>query len=292
MTKILNQLVVAFIAISTISNAQTIFEENGGSLTIPAESLTLVGSWQVQTLVTGFNGTGYIVWTGADSFNTQTALGTITTQIKINTPGRYLFKWRNKVGQGTTSTDFNDSWLKFPNATNFYGQKTDGSRVYPNGSGKTPIPAGASSNGYFKVYLNVTTAWTDRAFTSDNNAHSIYVEFASAGEYTMLISARSRLHLIDEIYFIRQGDILSVNDNIKQTNKALLLSPNPVEQGGVMSVTTNGTNQSIQIFDVLGKKVLSKQTEGNTTTLVHLNGLEAGSYILKAGQESAKFIVK
>ena len=83
MTKILHIALVVLIATSTISNAQTTFEEKAGSLTIPAESLTLGGSWQIQKTVAGFNGTGYIVWTGADSFTTQSASGLITTKIKI-----------------------------------------------------------------------------------------------------------------------------------------------------------------------------------------------------------------
>lgn len=288
---ILKSLFFLLIGIVTKTNAQTVFEESNGSLTIPAENLTLVGSWQVQNLVAGFNGTGYIVWTGVDSFNTQNALGTITTQIKINTPGTYLVKWRNKVGQGTSSTDFNDSWLKFSDATDFYAQKTGSVKIYAKGSGKTPNPAGAGTNGFFKVYLNGTINWTDRAFTSDNDPHSIYAEFATAGTYTMLISARSRLHLIDEIYLTRQSS-LSINENAIDMNKSLNLYPNPIEKEGVLTINNTAEAQKIVITDISGKVVLTKEISGASIAHIQLKGLQSGTYILKMGNESAKFIIK
>lgn len=291
MNKIFNKLLVVLIATSTISNAQTIFEEKGGALTIPAESLILGGSWQMQKTVPGFNGTGYIVWTGADSFATQGASGLITTKIKINTPGTYLFKWRNKVGEGTSSTDFNDSWLKFSDATDFYGKNSGGGKIYPKGSGKTPNPEGVSSNGFFKIYCSGTIKWTDKTLTSDFDGHSIYVQFATAGVYTMLISARSKQHLIDEIYLNLQG-ALSVNENTVDTKNTLSLYPNPIEKDGLLSVTTTVEKQKIVIADINGKVVLTKETSGNPTTQIQLIGLQSGSYIIKVGNETSKLIVK
>lgn len=290
MIKISKNIFLLLFAISIVSNAQTPFEEVNGNLTIPAESLTLTGSWAVQNTVAGFNGTGYIVWTGTDSFTTQTATALITTQIKINTPGTYLFKWRNKVGQGTTSTDFNDSWLKFSDATDFFALKPGGVKVYAKGSGKTPNPAGAGTNGFFKIYLNSTTNWTDRAFTFDNDAHSIYVEFASEGVYTMLISARSRLHLIDEIVLTKVT--LGLNENLKEDTASIQLYPNPIEKDSVLSVVTSLEKQNIIITDMLGKEVLRNKTSGSTVTQIQLKGFKSGVYFVKTNNTSAKFIVK
>lgn len=186
--------------------AQCVFEEQNGLVIIETEDLTLPSGWHIKTAKTGYTGSGYISWEGGDAFN-QPGNGTIDVKINITKTGTYRFQWRNAVGEGTNTTEFNDSWLKFPDATDFYGQKGNdvSSRVYPKGSEKTPLPNGAGSNGWFKIYTGGTTDWNWNSNTSDNDAHQIYVEFAQAGEYTMQISGRSDKHAIDRISLSNGG---------------------------------------------------------------------------------------
>ena len=64
-----------------------------------------------------------------------------------------VFLWKSSFRQGDNGTEHNDSWLRFPNASDFFGEKaSNGSIVYPNGSGKEPNPEGSSSDGWFKIY--------------------------------------------------------------------------------------------------------------------------------------------
>lgn len=186
--------------------AQCVFEEKDGLIVIEAEEMDIPSTWHTKTEKTGYTGSGYITWEGGDNFS-KPDVGTITTKFKITKTGIYSFQWRNAVGEGTNTTEFNDSWLKFPDATDFYGQKGNdvNARVYPKGSGKTPLPEGAGSNGWFKIYTGGTTDWNWKSNTSDNDAHAIYVEFATPGEYTMLISGRSELHAIDRIVLSNEG---------------------------------------------------------------------------------------
>lgn len=177
--------------------------EKNGVVIVEAESLTIAQGWVSSSSVGGYTGNGYIDWQGADSFNTP-GKGTISAKIKINTPGTYLFQWRNKVGEGTNTTERNDSWLRFPDADNFFG-KRGSSTIYPKGSGKSPNPKGASSDGWFKVFLGGTTNWTWASSTSDYDAHKIYVTFDSPGIYTMEVSGRSKHHLIDRIVLSANG---------------------------------------------------------------------------------------
>ena len=103
--------------------------------------------WTEETSVTGYTGDSYFRWTGGDNFNSPGS-GTLTYKIKINTPGTYRFQWRNKVGHGTNSTEANDSWLKIPDADDFYGvQGSD--IVHPKGECTTDCPEGAGSGGWF-----------------------------------------------------------------------------------------------------------------------------------------------
>lgn len=172
------------------------YVDENGLVVIYPEDLTLTGSWATATTKGGYTNTGYIRWTGSDNFNTP-GVGVISATIDIENPGTYRFQWYSTIGQGTSIADFNDSWLRFPDASDFYAVR-GASVVYPFGSGKTPNPNGAGSGGWFKVYVN-NLNWSWQTTTSDNDPHDIYVDFDTPGVYTMEISARSFDHLIDRI---------------------------------------------------------------------------------------------
>ncbi|MEM1001621.1 MAG: hypothetical protein AAGH46_03110, partial [Bacteroidota bacterium] len=188
------------------------YEERDNLVIIEIENLDFSGTdWSLRTDVSGYTGSGYLSWDGNNNYNSP-GIGTVTTTIRINNPGTYRFRWRSKVGTGNNSTEHNDSWLRFPDADNFYGER-NGNRVYPNGSGQSPNPNGASSNGWFKIYLSGSTDWTWSTNTSDHDAHQIYVQFDTVGNYTMEISGRSSNHLIDRITLSNNGnDPLDLNN--------------------------------------------------------------------------------
>ncbi len=174
------------------------FEEVNGMVVIETESLDISGTdWQVETAASGYTGGGYIEWKGANSFGTP-GNGLVETSITINTPGTYKVQWRSRVGFGTDPTEHNDTWLKFPDADEYFAEKT-GSIVYPIGSGQTPNPNGAGAAGWFKVYSSGALNWTWSTFTSDNDGHIIFARFDSPGVYTLQISGRSQFHQIDRI---------------------------------------------------------------------------------------------
>ncbi len=184
------------------SIAQCNFEEQNGIAIFEMESGSSPGNWNKESNVSGFTGNGYLVWRGG-SFFTSPGNGTISYKVKINSPGTYRFVWRNRVGKGNLSTEHNDTWLKFPDANDFFAVR-NGKTIYPKGSGKSPNPEGASSNGWFKVYVN-SLNWSWRTVTSDFDAHDIYAKFNSAGVYTIQISARSDGHFIDRMVLYKES---------------------------------------------------------------------------------------
>ncbi|NJM79593.1 MAG: DUF5060 domain-containing protein [Flavobacterium sp.] len=219
-------LIVLFKVNNSVAQCSPLYEESNGKLIIEAENLGTTGSWSKLTTTSGFTGSSYISWQGADSFNNPNQ-GVTNLQFRITTPGKYLFQWRTKVGEGTSPTDFNDTWLKFPDASSFYGQKDNTTaKVYPTGSGLSPNPNGAGANGFFKVYSTGTTNWTWASKVSDNDAHDVYVEFNSAGVYTLQIAARSKNHLIDRITLSRTGDATALT--LQETKCSSTSNPNPV----------------------------------------------------------------
>ena len=173
-----------------------IFNEDDGLLIVELERAHFSGSWQKGSNHGGFTGDGYMVWTGNQYFETP-GNGKVSIKIRINHPGTYQFAWRSVITNGNDATEHNDTWLRFPDADDYFGEKSNGSVVYPKGSGQTPNPNGASSDNWFKVYVN-SLNWTWSTLTSDHDGHKIYATFNSPGIYTIEMSARSTGHGIDK----------------------------------------------------------------------------------------------
>ncbi len=174
------------------------YQEQNGLVVIEAEHLTgETANWLKETSFAPYTGTSYIRWNGANNFSTP-GNGVISATIQINTPGEYRVQIRNKVGHGTSATESNDTWVKFPGVTEFYG-RNGSTKLYPEGSGMTPYPEGASKDGWLKMYSHGTTDWTWKSKTNDGDPYPVYVYFATAGEYTLSLSGRSQHHCIDRI---------------------------------------------------------------------------------------------
>ena len=169
------------------------------------EVISDTNGWDLEKEIGDYEGEGYLVWKGNNNFST-TGIAKLTYKIQITNPGIYRFIWRSRITEGDSNTEANDTWLRFPDADDFYGMKLSGEIVYSKGSGKTPLPEGAGSGGWFKVYMNTLGQWAWRSTTSDRDPHNIFVEFKNPGKYTMEISARSAYHAIDR-FVLFQLDI-------------------------------------------------------------------------------------
>ncbi len=197
--------------------AQTVasgyFVESGGLMVIEAESIgSLPGSWKGLTTHSAPNldlsggpssGPGFITWQGNQSLGNP-GISTLVFPVEINNPGTYRFRWRNQVGNGTNTTEHNDTWLKISGAA-FYGGKANGNVVCPKGLDPNEnrcqgsAPNGGGANGWFKVYSSGATSWSWSTRTSDNDAHNIFVRFDQPGLYEIRLSARSSFHIIDRM---------------------------------------------------------------------------------------------
>lgn len=180
-TIIVTILISVLFQLPVSAQQQCIFNEVNGQLTIEAENLNLNSNWQIGSAENkaGFTGDGYIFWNGNDFFN-STNDGIIEADFQINSPGKYTFHWHNRVGSGSSSTDFNDTWFKVVGAADFYAE-LNGNKYYAHGSGLTPNPEGAGAEGFFKVFSSGTTDWTWASATSDREGYPIKVEFAEIG---------------------------------------------------------------------------------------------------------------
>ena len=193
------------------------YEEVGGLIVMEAEHLPVGEDWQVMTDEAGYYVDGYIGWTGS-AFNNDPTHGVTTVTIYVDQPGRYRLRWRNRIGMGTNTTEHNDTWVKFPDAADYYGVKFQGrdeQRVYPRPTCEDAaammaveaLPqvlsagcvAGSSTDDWFKVYSSGASDWSWSTSTNDNDGHQVMVEFDQPGDYTFTIAARGDWHLIDRI---------------------------------------------------------------------------------------------
>lgn len=183
------------------------FVEENGLVVAEFENNSFPGNWDFRTNVSDFQGSGFMVWTGSQSFN-DPGNGLVRFKIRIQNPGTYRFIWRSAVTIGDNGTEHNDTWLRFNDADDYFGRKSsNGNIVYPRGTGKTPNPNGSSKDGWFKIYRsgnNLGFKW--QSSTSDNDGHNIFVTFNSPGVYTMEVSARSSGHAIDRFVLFDEDD--------------------------------------------------------------------------------------
>lgn len=183
------------------------FEEVNGIAILEAES-KVSGDWRKESSSQASGGSA-LTYRGSNYFSSP-GNSTITYKVKINSPGTYRFIWRSNITilatNAPANTEHNDSWLKIK-GSNFYGKRGT-SIVYPGGSGKTPVARGATSGGWFKIFTS-SLGWNWTTLTSDNDGHSIYATFNSAGTYDIQISGRSNGHSIDRMVLYKEGSYSS-----------------------------------------------------------------------------------
>ncbi|NND34034.1 MAG: hypothetical protein HKN76_15705 [Saprospiraceae bacterium] len=173
------------------------FQESGGIMVIEIESAANYDAWELDTGKSGYTGEGYLQYKGPNFYNNP-GNSLLSFEIAIEKTGKYRFQWHSLIAVGQSNTEHNDSWLRFNNASDFYGEKNE-QRVYPKGVGKMPNPNGTSTKGWLKIYQNNQNGWTWVTRTSDHDPHEIFVEFDSIGIYTLEISGRSSGHAINRL---------------------------------------------------------------------------------------------
>lgn len=185
-----------------------IYIEEDGLVLVDIVNADSANNWSTENILTGFEGAGYIVYKGADSFSTP-GNDVLNFPIKITQPGVYQFVWSSRISKGDYRGEHNDSWLKIE-ADEFYGQHAVTKvKVYPKGSGKTPNPAGTSKNGWLKSYMNKLGEWLWKSQTNDHDPYGIFAKFNNAGVYNVQISGRSNGHAIDQFVLFKVGKSLN-----------------------------------------------------------------------------------
>ena len=176
-------------------NAQTALEADG-LVVIEAESQDSGLRFDFGDSITGFKGTGYLRG-NINSFNTG-GLGTITYPLRISRAATYQFAFRSRIGEGTSNTDNNDTFIRL---------------VDDQGNPVQPVPNQnvATSGSWYKVYMNTVSGWSHQASNKDNDPHSLSWVLEAGRDYAIQMSVRSRDHLVDRLILWDRAQYLLAN---------------------------------------------------------------------------------
>ena len=281
------------------------FQESEGVIIVEIESALDYGSWVLDTLRSGYTGKGYLQYKGSNLFN-DPGNSLLSFEIAIKKTGKYRFQWHSLIAVGESNTEHNDSWLRFKDASDFYGQKND-EIVYPKGVGKTPNPEGSSSKGWLKIYQNNRDGWTWTTRTSDRDPHDIFVEFDSAGIYTLEVSGRSNGHAIDRLALYHRDVNSSAALDLKRPESENIQIVD-VRDIGVRNIKIRPTiatsdiyldlpvsispgQQTYQIINVFGQQIASSTVfvMPGATSPISISHLQGGVYFIQFQRNSMQF---
>ncbi|WP_114748467.1 beta-N-acetylhexosaminidase family protein [Pleomorphovibrio marinus] len=176
--------------------AHRIFVEEEGLLVVEMTSLSAIGDWKSESTSLAGQPIQYIY--SEKEYFQNPGQQLLSYRFRIDNPGTYKFIWHNKVGEGASPTDYNDTWLRIPDADDFFAQNEEGHVLHPRGVCEEDCPNGTGGAGWFKVYSHGTTDWTWRTKTSDHDPHEIYAQFNQPGIYSIQVSARSSYHFLSK----------------------------------------------------------------------------------------------
>ena len=263
------------------------FEEQNGLLTIEMESGILPSgtNWQTGSEADpNLPGStiNYIYWDGAQSFNALSGVP-ITYNIKINNPGTYRLAWRGRIGTGTSGGEHNDAWLHIV-ADDFYATNQNNSTATPQleprpscvSNPDRDCPAGSSTNGYFKAFMNrhpvnlpIEQRWGFVTNTNDGNSFRfIWATFNAPGNYSVIVDARSSFFFMDKMVLRRTDVSDSVAFDLSNPEsscydaslsaetvekKEVKIFPNPTS--GKLEIRNISKNTNLTITNILGEVV-------------------------------------
>ncbi len=287
------------------SQSVPLYQESGGLVIIELESAASYGLWELDSSRVGFTGDGYLHYKGTNYYN-DPGNSLLKFEIAIEKTGKYRFQWHSLIAMGQSNTEHNDSWLRFNDANDFYGEK-EGQKVYPKGTGKFPNPEGSSANGWLKIYQNSLNNWTWATRTSDRDPHQIYVEFDSVGVYTLEISGRSRGHAINRLalYHSDVPSTLALNLNQPESSsnrttsikefatQALNIQPTPASESIYLDIPSSMKMGAYEghILDGLGRSIqlISFQAQGDKELSIPISHLAPGVYFIRIQIDSGYF---
>lgn len=251
-------LPVSLITLSqAAADTNQVYLEQGGYVHFEAEDASTVGSWDVNTALNDYTGSGYLEWTGPDYFSENNAgNGIITYHFRVETAGNYELRWRSRIAKGESNTESNDTWVRFSTGNDVAGEE--------------PL------SGWAKVYMGEFGIWSWSARTVDHVANPVR-QYFSQGDHTLEISGRSYGHAIDRIAMYRYDDVNfdpGLNGTLALSSYVRLdgstEDPNPIVSPNPATTEPEPENELDERNNVAA---IDSSASGNTTAYCSANTL-------------------
>ena len=189
----LTLLACGTVAGTAIADPDYTYLEKDGIILFESEDGSADTGWQLQTELDDYHGSGYLVWTGPDSFPLSSAgKGNITYHFRIETAGNYQLLLRSRINSGESNTESNDSWVRLSTGSD--------------------VPEEEPLDGWTKLFMNTLGEWTWSSKTVDHVGRPLRQYFAQ-GDHTIEISGRSIGHAIDRIALFNYEEV-AYNSNL------------------------------------------------------------------------------
>lgn len=164
----------------------------------------------------------------------------------------------------------------------------------PNGIGDLTVTTKrifGGGNGTFKILINdVDTGKTIPYGTNAITTTVSGLNISGTVEISLVNNSSSNRVLIDDMKWTCYNDGLATSENAASKSN-LTIYPNPVKNGELNIIGKDLLKiETAQIFDYSGKLVQTISQPFKNSSKIILKNLPKGVYILKAGQQSAKFI--
>ena len=166
----------------------------------------------------------------------------------------------------------------------------------PNGIGNLTVTTQRKfkgGTGTFKIFINdVDTGKTIPYGDAITTTTVTGINISGTVEISLVNSSTSNRVMIDDMKWTCYDDGLATGETAISNSK-LSVYPNPVKNGELNVSGKDLTNiATAQIFDYSGKLVQSISQPFRNSNKIMLKSLPKGVYILKAGTQSAKFIIQ
>lgn len=120
------------------------------------------------------------------------------------------------------------------------------------------------------LYLPTAADWTQKTMTvtAPANVTTLVLAFRVYSGGTVSFD---NLSVVQTTLKVKQDKIAGLN-----------VYPNPVKNGNLFVTSNNSSSKNVELYDILGKKVLESKTENN---LVNVSSLKGGVYIIKINED-------
>lgn len=148
----------------------------------------------------------------------------------------------------------------------------------------------SGTSGTFTLFVNDKEVGTIPYSSTETTTTVSDINTAGTVTIRLVNNSTSNRVAIDDLSWTCYTALGTNEENIQKNR--LTVSPNPVKNGFVQISGLEGSNLKVEIYNISGQLVQTVDKVSKNNNKIQLKNLPKGMYILKAENQSAKFIVE